>query len=239
MDKLTKADLKKYFSKAESMNYYWKIGNDILYKMCKKYPYHKDDVEVIAKIWLIGRSYAASIERGAKDENNNKPEELIYEETVPKIFSEYRNKIDEALSKISKSDLQQIFYTYDLVLKCLHKVSNKWNRSLTSKYLHFHQPDYFYLMDSRAKIGLHNVLEALSINNRIKKTEITMYSVSTESEEYVKFYLKCQLCHKELEKEFNCKLSTREIDNLMLVIADDRNREKIKINDKTLGENHE
>ena len=225
---MTKADLKKYFSKAESMNYYWKIGNDILYKMCKNYPSHKDDVEVIAKIWLIGRSYAASIERGAKDKNNEKQEESIYEKIVPKVFSEYREKIDEALSKTSKSDLQQIFYTYDLVLKCFNKITIKWHRSLTSKYLHFHQPDYFYLMDSRAKTGLQNVLEALSINNRIEKAEISNYSVSKESEEYVKFYLKCQICHKQLEKEFNCKLSTKDLDNLLLVIADDIN----KVNNK-------
>jgi hypothetical protein len=41
----------------------WDLGNDILYEMCEKYPGHDEDNEIIAKIWLIGRSYAAAIER--------------------------------------------------------------------------------------------------------------------------------------------------------------------------------
>jgi hypothetical protein len=40
-------------------------GNHILYRMCHKQPGHTN-VDVIAgKIWLIGRAYAAAIERGA------------------------------------------------------------------------------------------------------------------------------------------------------------------------------
>ncbi len=223
---MEKADLKKYFSKAEEMNQNWHIGNDILYEMCRKYPTHKDDSEVIAKLWLIGRSYSAAIERGAKDENNNKLEEPVYEKMLPKALAKDRDKIDEAISKIKKSDLQQIFYTYDLILNCFHKVSGKWNKSLTSKYLHFHKPENFYLMDSRAKTGLKNVLEALSLDNQIEKEELKQFSVSKESEEYVKFYLKCKKCHKELEEKFNKKLSTRDLDNLLLVIADDLKKQK-------------
>lgn len=221
---MTKSELKKYFANAEEMNKNWHVGNDILYEMCKKYPNHKDDAEVIAKLWLIGRSYSAAIERGAKDENNIKLEAPVYEKILPKALSKYRDKIDDALSKTNKSDFKQIFYTYDLILNCFHRVSGKWNRSLTSKYLHFHQPDNFYLMDSRAKKGLKYVLEALSLNIQIGKEEIKQYNVSKESEEYVKFYLKCQKCHKALEKEFNKKLSTRDFDNLLLVIADDLER---------------
>src|SRR5437762_51878 len=42
----------------------WRLGNQALYDLCRKYPRHVDDAEIIAKVWLIGRTYAASIERG-------------------------------------------------------------------------------------------------------------------------------------------------------------------------------
>ena len=42
------------------------IGNDVLYQMCEKYPSHTNEEEIIGKIWLIGRSYAAAIERAKK-----------------------------------------------------------------------------------------------------------------------------------------------------------------------------
>ena len=75
-------------------------------------------------------------------------------------------------------------------------------------------------MDSRAKKGISVVLEALSLNSRIKEQEIKDFSVSKESKEYVIFYLKCQKCVSELEELFKSKFSTRDFDNLLLTIAD-------------------
>src|SRR5215472_4669849 len=43
----------------------WDWANEVLYQMCRDAPQHTD-VDVIAgKLWLIGRAYAAQIERGA------------------------------------------------------------------------------------------------------------------------------------------------------------------------------
>jgi len=39
----------------------WDLGNKTLYGLCKDYPGHRDEREIIAKIWLIGRAYSASI----------------------------------------------------------------------------------------------------------------------------------------------------------------------------------
>lgn len=41
----------------------WDLGNQVLYDLCRQYPGHTDEQAVIAKIWLIGRTYAAAIER--------------------------------------------------------------------------------------------------------------------------------------------------------------------------------
>jgi hypothetical protein len=44
----------------------WDFGNEILYSMCRQNPFHDKPEIVTAKVWLIGRSYAAAIERGRK-----------------------------------------------------------------------------------------------------------------------------------------------------------------------------
>ena len=41
----------------------WDVGNEVLYELCTKHPRHAEIPAVIAKVWLIGRSYAAAIER--------------------------------------------------------------------------------------------------------------------------------------------------------------------------------
>ena len=41
----------------------WAYANSILYEMCSKTPLHNDADVIVGKIWLIGRSYAAAIER--------------------------------------------------------------------------------------------------------------------------------------------------------------------------------
>ena len=43
----------------------WGWGNGVLYRMCRNNPRHRDRDVIVGKMWLIGRAYAASIERGA------------------------------------------------------------------------------------------------------------------------------------------------------------------------------
>lgn len=57
---------KKLIKDAKSQSY-WDLGNKVLYDLCRKYPRHEGYPEIIAKIWIIGRSYAAAIERRKSD----------------------------------------------------------------------------------------------------------------------------------------------------------------------------
>lgn len=63
---------------------YWDKGNDVLYQFCEKYPLPKtlDSTDIkreehifASKMWLIGRSYAASPERYAYSGDSSKPKE--------------------------------------------------------------------------------------------------------------------------------------------------------------------
>lgn len=218
---MTRKELQKYFELSKKMDELWGIGNDVLYEMCKKYPSHKNESEVVAKIFLIGRSYAAAIERSKNDH--------IYEKKIPALVYKHGKDIDAALLKCNKENLQQLFSTYDLILRSFHEVSGKWNRSLASKYLHFHQPEIFYLMDSRAKKGLSELITIYPTISSTKTKEKRLYSVSRESSEYMNFYLKCERSKQELGREFNCRFTTRDLDNLLLTIADNTSKKKISV----------
>ena len=58
MKNITKQNIGKAKQKSE-----WDFSNEILYDLCKNYPEHKNINQILAKILIIGRSYAAAIER--------------------------------------------------------------------------------------------------------------------------------------------------------------------------------
>ena len=58
--KETKRLYKSYLNITNSR---WEYGNSVLYRMCEEEPEHKQIDVIVGKIWLIGRSYAAAIER--------------------------------------------------------------------------------------------------------------------------------------------------------------------------------
>src|SRR5262245_54011223 len=64
-------------------NTLWDVGNRGLYDICAKYPKHDRDDVIVAKIWLIGRSYAAAIER--RSEVGEFRGDLFYSHVAPAV----------------------------------------------------------------------------------------------------------------------------------------------------------
>ena len=80
----------------------WEFGNQVLYDMCRLHPDHKQDEIIIGKIWLIGRTYAAAIER--RRSIGDSVGDAFYEDIVaPKIR---RSEID-VLVKLAPHRQQQ------------------------------------------------------------------------------------------------------------------------------------
>jgi len=148
----SKSDLNDYKkAQRERLRVYSKT-DDILYDMCKKWPNHKDLGIVQAKVRIIGRVYAAGLERkGKKDKSKG-----IYE-TIAEIFHENRAWIDSEIKalnkfkKLSKSSHERILSVHGNMVKLLREETrSKSNfRSFISKYLHFHTP-IVPLFDSQA-----------------------------------------------------------------------------------------
>lgn len=77
----------------------WVFGNQVLYDLCKSFPNHKTPEEIVAKIWLIGRSYAAAIER-RKTKSIEIENDRFYEECV--VEAVLQSDLDSKLKKFKE-----------------------------------------------------------------------------------------------------------------------------------------
>ena len=188
----------------------WEFMNKILYDMCSKYPTHTDTSIVMAKICLIGRSYSASIERRKTKPKTEDSDDFYEQKVAPKIM---KSDIDKWLSslkkykKIRQECLPEILKTHFNVMKIFNKISGLNKRSLASKYLHFHLPKLLYIYDSRAIKGLRSILPRQKAINML-----TGYD-----DEYSKFCYKLFSLQKQIENKHHKKLSTRQLDRLLLL----------------------
>ena len=168
-----KSDLEDYKeAKRERLRLYSKV-DDILYGMCKRWPDHKDIGIVQAKVRIIGRVYAAGLERKGKQDKSKG----IYE-TIAETLHENRASIDPEIKAIknfktlSKASYEKILSLHGNMVRSLRKgTRSKLNfRSFVSKYLHFHtlivplfdsrasttinRPDWYPLKHSNARVTI-------------------------------------------------------------------------------------
>ncbi len=191
----------------------WVLGNKVLYDLCDKYPLHTNEEEIIMKIWLIGRSYAAAIERVNKAKNDDK--DFYYDKVSPHMMK-VGSDLDEVIKSLrgsehtTKDNLHEILSAHKFLLDQFEEITNMKKRSLASKYLHFHCPNLFYIYDSRssAKISEYVKLDKSdkSIIDDIKKYDY----------EYTIFALKAIKLQNHLHEKYGKLLTPREIDNFLL-----------------------
>ncbi|HDM8146185.1 TPA: hypothetical protein P0E33_005056 [Vibrio harveyi] len=184
----------------------WDFANSILYKMCSEHPNH-DPEKAFAKIWLIGRTYSAAIERRTDGTSYDD----FYVEKVKPILAEH--DIDSwfpALAlyeEVTNENIEKIIFAHKLLVDIFHEISAQNKRSLASKYLHFHFPNLFYIYDSRAKSGIKIYQDQIGHVNRFS---------NVCDKEYELFFLKCHQLRKHIKNTYSLDLTPRQIDNLLL-----------------------
>ncbi len=183
----------------------WELGNDVLYSLCRKYPRHDRANAIVAKIWLIGRAYAASIER--RKNKNNISSDYFYENNVVKEIQ--GSQIDEWLDKAK--DLSGAISVHKQLMDIFYSITNLSKRSLASKYLHFHKPDLFYIYDSRASTAIKKVCPDIKNIEQVK--------VEKADEEYLNYCRRCLWLKGHIQKIYKKELTPRQIDNILLQIA--------------------
>lgn len=188
----------------------WDLSNKVLYDLCGNHAGHLSTDVVLAKILLIGRVYAAAIER-RKTKKNEKGNDNFYVKVVAPII--LKSEIDDwiaeakAAKPATEAGLTALVKVHGLTTKLFSKISGLEKRSLASKYLHFHVPTLFYIYDSRAAEALREFSSVLPRASR---------SSGHGDNEYRKFAEKCDYLRLWCETEFSLKLLPRQLDNLLL-----------------------
>jgi hypothetical protein len=205
LQKISKQDVNKAIQKTD-----WDFGNQILYDLCYDYPKHKQIDQIVAKIWLIGRAYAAAVERrkNAKDEN----ESFYIDKVAPTIKN---SSIDQWLDSLDSfrfptlDNIKSVLEVHFEFQNLLKKITGLDKRSLTSKYLHFHKPSLFFIYDSRA-------IESIRMLTLPAKSNII--KIKNIDPEYAKFCLRCIYLRNEIKERFEIHLTPRQFDNLLLTV---------------------
>lgn len=194
----------------------WQLGNQVLYDLCKKHPSHNDADEIVAKIWLIGRSYAAAIERRRNAESLSG--DFYYDVVAPAILS-VGEELDDGIQCLkmcqwlNDDTLDAVLDIHGHLTKTFEKLTNMDKRSLASKYLHFHCPDMFFIYDSRA---------SSAINKLVNKGKENLYKhISAERDMvYTDFCVRAVELRSYIDSSHGIKLTPRELDDLLLYNSD-------------------
>ena len=190
----------------------WDLGNQVLYSLCQDHPNHDRGDAIIAKFWLIGRSYAAAIERrkNADDTSDDFYETIV----VDKIKN---SKLDEWLSSLPDvmtdpwTQLGTIVTVHKRLMDIFSDMTGLEKRSLASKYLHFHRPDLFFIYDSRAREAINKVTPRLS--------QIKHITTQDQDSEYHAFCRRAQFLKEDIRSRFQKTLNPRQLDKILLRIT--------------------
>jgi hypothetical protein len=188
----------------------WDLGNQVLYDLCSSYPLHTSVPQVIAKVWLIGRAYAAAIERRRNKTDEN--DDFYVNKVGPGLCA---SGIDSWLKSLrvpvesTAISLLPTLRVHANVTALFRQISGLEKRSLASKYLHFHAPSHFYIYDARAVLAMQKLR---SIVGRTAASDIGA------DNEYRKFAQKCQRLQQSVLERHSVALTPRQVDNLLLAL---------------------
>lgn len=201
----TENQYKEYLARGNSR---WEFGNNILYKMCEENPLHNDADVLIGKILLIGRSYAAAIER-RKNADDYKSDDFYSDVVAPKML-EIGDELDNRIKSLKNNTgvifdcIPEILSTHKFLMDAFKEMTGLEKRSLASKYLHFHCPEKIFIYDSRAKEAIRKI---------VKRPDKKILSEIVEYDpEYGDFV--CRML--ELQKKLGGHVTPRSIDSFLL-----------------------
>lgn len=189
----------------------WTLGKQVLYDLCTEYPNHQRDDAVIAKVWLIGRSHSAAIER--RKNEAQVPKDRFYEDQVAPALREseldiYLNRL-RPYQQIDHQNLHDILDSHGYLTKVFYDLTQHNNRSLASKYLHFHLPKLFFIYDSWAYTALANLMP----HKRVSSIGLG----ANQDYDYRRFFLLALDLRQAIYQEYGVFLTPQEMDNLLLI----------------------
>lgn len=199
----------------------WTFGNKILYDLCRDNFIHTEDKRILTKVLFIGRIYAAAVERRSNKEDGINDQ--FYIGTIAPTFR--KSKLDKHLSeiknikKLTDDNVKTILQTHFHLTTILNQITEQDKRSFSSKYLHFHLPELFFIYDSRSLSALRHFV------SRVPKDLKHILKCENIDKDYATFFCKCFALKRHIEKQYKTTLSNRHLDNLLLEISAKKNKE--------------
>lgn len=179
----------------------------MLYDLCARFPRHELVEDIVAKVWLIGRSYAAPIERGKLDALSS--DDFYPRRVAPMVMG---SRLDEHLNQIAPKrdcrtvdDARLALAVHDALTTAFRRASGRANRSLSSKYLHFHRPHFFPIYDSRASSQIRRM-----VVGRVPR------GFPPGDQEYRSFMARYLALAAWIREKDGADMSPRQIDRLLL-----------------------
>jgi hypothetical protein len=202
----------------------WDFGNGVLYDLCKANFFHQDTDKILSKVWLIGRTYSAAIERRRNKVTIN---DNFY---IGKVVPAFKiSMIDSFLVDLKKhneltiDNLPLILNAHNYLTRLTASITDLEKRSFSSKYLHFHLPNLFFIYDSRVVSSLRQFID------RVPKSMDYLLESDSIDNEYAKFVCKCFIVRSKIKDKYQIELTTRQFDNILIELANKKLDEK---NDK-------
>jgi len=188
----------------------WDLGNQTLYDLCRKHPDHRSVDVIVAKMWLIGRSYASSIER-RRDSRSTKGDDFYLDTVGPTMKRAGVDKWFDAIRELRRPNLSVVVPVHKRLTDVFRDISGLEMRSLASKYLHFHFPKAVYIYDERAGRAIRLIKPGL----RLRAPAYDRYDKT-----YARFVQGCAPFHDELKQLLGRAVTPREVDKVLLAVAD-------------------
>lgn len=191
----------------------WYYGNSVLYDMCENAPDHKDLNKAVGKIWIIGRTYAAAIERIQKERTVIGD---FYKNEVADCFKNNGKELDKRIEKLKSikkldfNNIQKVLAEHKWLMKEFKTITDIDKRSLVSKYLHFHLPNAFYIYDTRA---------VSTITKMVTKKGGKSYTFKGKIDDsYAEFCVRVLTLLEYIKEKYKKDLTPRELDNFLLYV---------------------
>jgi hypothetical protein len=198
----------------------WELANNVLYKLCADNPKHESAEVIIAKFWIIGRTYAAALER-RRVTGDVRGDDFYTKSLVPLI---QKSDIDAWFVNLKGDHVNDATLNIEIhkwLVDQLSTIASSNKRSLASKYLHFHFPNRFYMYDTRAVASLRELMRGVKLpkQKHPKKAD----------RDYAIFYHRCDFYKREMEAHHKREFSHRQFDFILTGWADRKLRRKERI----------
>jgi hypothetical protein len=182
----------------------WDFANSVLYRLCKEHPDHTREEVIIAKVWLIGRAYAAAVER-RRDVGDSVGDDF-YTKRVGPCFRD----LDPWFFEFKNHRLS-VLQLHKKITDLLKRLAGLEKRSFTSKYLHFHFPGEYFIYDSYSDTSARKILRESGIRRQPRADQADF------DLPYADFFARCEYLSQKVSELLGRHPSPRELDKVLLL----------------------